>query len=264
MKIVRDNEDADPGRSAEQNVSQAAADGTFRRVARGSIAAFAIYAVSIGLTYVSQLLIARIVGVDIYGMYAYVFAWMTVLAYFSALGFDIAILRFVPAYEATRDWHLLKGVIRYSQRRAAAVGTVMVLVGRIHKGVINAIAYARSLRPQHLLAVYISYEDEDREQMERQWEEFHMDVPLEIVASPYRDLVEPITRFLDELDERWDNDTITVVIPEFVVGKWWEQILHNQSALILKGKLLFRKGVVVTSVPYHVDEGLDGQSGLPN
>jgi amino acid transporter len=140
--------------------------------------------------------------------------------------------------------------------------TVVVLVGRIHKGVIQALAYARSLRPQHLLAVYVSYDDDDREEIDRQWERFHFDVNLEIVGSPYRELVEPIERFLDELDERWDNDTITVVIPEFVVGKWWEQVLHNQSALILKGKLLFRKGVVVTSVPYHVDgdEALSGEA----
>ncbi|MFP5318655.1 MAG: APC family permease [Acidimicrobiia bacterium] len=131
--------------------------------------------------------------------------------------------------------------------------TVVVLVGRIHKGVLQALAYARSLRPEHLTAVYVSYDDEDREAIERQWEQFNLNVPLEIVASPYRELVEPIQRFLDELDARWDNDTITVVIPEFVVGKWWEQVLHNQSALFLKGKLLFRKGVVVTSVPYHVD-----------
>ncbi len=131
--------------------------------------------------------------------------------------------------------------------------TVVVLVGRIHKGVLHALAYARSLRPEHLAAVYVSYDDEDRERIERQWEQFNLDVPLEIVASPYRELVEPVNRFLDELDARWENDTITVVIPEFVVGKWWEQILHNQSALFLKGKLLFRKGVVVTSVPYHVD-----------
>src|SRR5205085_1251075 len=124
--------------------------------------------------------------------------------------------------------------------------------------VIQALAYARSLRPERLLAVYVSYDDEDREEMERQWERFRMDVSLEIVASPYRDLVEPIERFLDDLDARWDNDTITVVIPEFVVGKWWEQLLHNQSALILKGKLLFRKGVVVTSVPYHVDYSTGG------
>ena len=71
--------------------------------------------------------------------------------------------------------------------------------------------------------------------------------------SAYRELMRPILRYIDELDARWENDTITVVIPEFVVGKWYEHILHNQSALFLKGKLLFREGTVVTSVPYHVD-----------
>jgi len=149
-------------------------------------------------------------------------------------------------------------VVRPDEVRAVRLNhTVVVLVGRIHKGVINALAYAKSLRPQQLLAVYVAFEDEDREDIERQWEQFHFDVTLEVVGSPYRDLVQPIETFLDELDDRWDNDTITVVIPEFVVGKWWEQILHNQSALILKGKLLFRKGVVVTSVPYHVDSESD-------
>ena len=133
--------------------------------------------------------------------------------------------------------------------------TVVVLVGRIHRGVLKALDYARSLRPQHLVAVYVSFEDEDREAIEQQWQEFDIDVPLEIVYSPYRELIEPIERYIDELDQRWDNDTVTVVIPEFVVGKWYEHILHNQSALFLKGKLLFREGIVVTSVPYHVDTG---------
>jgi amino acid transporter len=131
--------------------------------------------------------------------------------------------------------------------------TVVVLVGRVHKGVLKALAYAKSLNPQHILAVYVSYDDDDREEILRQWEQFKLDVTLEIVPSPYRELVEPVERFLDDLDGRWKNDTITVVIPEFVVGKWYEQILHNQSALLLKGKLLFREGIVVTSVPYHVD-----------
>ncbi|HEV3353470.1 MAG TPA: APC family permease [Acidimicrobiales bacterium] len=130
--------------------------------------------------------------------------------------------------------------------------TVVVLVGRIHRGVLKALDYARSLRPQHLVAVYVSFEDEDREELENQWRAFDIDIPLEIVYSPYRELVGPIERYIDELDERWDNDTVTVVIPEFVVGKWWEHVLHNQSALFLKGKLLFREGTVVTSVPYHV------------
>ena len=134
--------------------------------------------------------------------------------------------------------------------------TVVVLVGRnIHRGVLKALDYARSLRPQHLVAVYVSFEDEDREGLEKQWRAFNVDIPLEIVYSPYRELVAPIERYIDELDDRWDNDTVTVVIPEFVVGKWYEHVLHNQSALFLKGKLLFREGTVVTSVPYHVPAG---------
>jgi hypothetical protein len=93
-----------------------------RRVARGSVTAFAIIAAGVGLTYCSQLLIARVVGVDMYGIYAYVIAWIGVLAYFSALGFDVALLRFVPAYHAEKSWALLRGVVQYAQRRAILVG----------------------------------------------------------------------------------------------------------------------------------------------
>jgi amino acid transporter len=132
--------------------------------------------------------------------------------------------------------------------------TVIVLVGRLHQGVLKALSYARSLRPQHLVAVYVSYDEDDRLAIEKQWKDFKIDIPLEIVASPYRELVGPIENYIDELDARWDNDTVTVVIPEFVVGKWYEAVLHNQSALILKAKLLFREGTVVTSVPYLVDK----------
>jgi amino acid transporter len=142
----------------------------------------------------------------------------------------------------------------FQVRPEALNHTVVVLVGRVHKGVIKAVNYARSLRPNHLIAVYVAFEDEDREEMERQWEEFGFDMPLEIVASPYRELVEPVERYLEELDARWDNDTVTVVIPEFVLGRLFDprNLLHGQTALALKAALLNREGVVVTSVPYHV------------
>ena len=92
------------------------------------------------------------------------------------------------------------------QVRPQAVNhTVVVLVGRVHKGVLKAIAYARSLRPQHLVALYVSFEDEDRQAIEAQWQAFGIDVPLEIVYSPYRELIQPIELFLDELDDRWDE-----------------------------------------------------------
>jgi amino acid transporter len=131
--------------------------------------------------------------------------------------------------------------------------TVVVLVGRVHKGVLEALAYAKSLNPNHLLAVCVVTDDEEQEQIENQWREFDLDVELETIYSPYRELTRPVLRFIDELDARYDNDILTVLIPEFVVRRWWEHILHNQSALILKGRLLFRKGIVVTSVPYHTD-----------
>jgi O-antigen/teichoic acid export membrane protein len=99
------------------------------RVARGSVVAVFIYSAGVGLTYCSQLVIARTVSIDTYGVYAYVFAWMVVLAYFSALGFDVALLRFVPAYEVQRAWPLLQGVIQYAQRRAAAVGFAVIFIG---------------------------------------------------------------------------------------------------------------------------------------
>ena len=144
--------------------------------------------------------------------------------------------------------------------------TVVVLVGRVHKGVLKALAYAQSLRPQHLIALYISYDEADQANIEKQWRDFGIDVPLTIQFSRYRDLVEPVMEYINQLDMKWDNDTVTVVIPEFVVGKWYEQVLHNQSALFLKGKLLFRENTVVTSVPYHLDSqeetvGGDGPAG---
>ncbi len=131
--------------------------------------------------------------------------------------------------------------------------TVVVLVGSVHRGALEAIAYARSLHPTHLAAVTVVSDEEEQERVEQQWAKYQVDIPLEIVHSPYRELTKPILRYIDELDARWDNDIITVVIPEFVVQGIFSQILHNQSALFLKGRLLFRKGTVVTSVPYHLE-----------
>ena len=132
--------------------------------------------------------------------------------------------------------------------------TVVVLVGSVHRGVLEALAYAKSLRPNRLLALSVVSDEEEQAKIEEAWERFGMDIPLEILYSPYRELARPVLRYVDELDAQRDNDIVTIVIPEFVVGSWWGQLLHNQSALFLKGRLLFRKNTVVTSVPYHVEE----------
>ena len=130
--------------------------------------------------------------------------------------------------------------------------TVVVLVGSVHRGVLEALAYAKSLRPNKLVALSVVSDEEEQAKIEDAWERFEMDIPLEILYSPYRELARPVLRYVDELDAQRDNDIVTIVIPEFVVGSWWGQLLHNQSALFLKGRLLFRKNTVVTSVPYHL------------
>jgi amino acid transporter len=131
--------------------------------------------------------------------------------------------------------------------------TVVVLVGRVHKGVLQGLSYGKSLNPSHIVAVSVVTDEEEDAKIQDQWAEYGIDVPLETVYDKYRELVKPVLNFVDELDARYQNDVITVIIPEFVVKHWWEHLLHNQSALILKGRLLFRKGTVVTSVPYHVE-----------
>ncbi|HEX2850815.1 MAG TPA: APC family permease [Acidimicrobiales bacterium] len=141
--------------------------------------------------------------------------------------------------------------------RAPQNHTVVVLVNRVHRGVVNALQYARSLRPNHLTALFISYEEGDDEHILEQWREFGFEVPLEVMHSPYRELNPTVEAYLDELDARWNDDTVTVIIPEYVAGGLFSptQLLHNQSAASLKVALLFRPNTVVTSVPYHVGGG---------
>lgn len=135
--------------------------------------------------------------------------------------------------------------------------TVVVLVGpKVHIGVIQALAYARSLRPDFLHAVSVAFDADQANRIREQWERFDFDIPLDVVDSPYREINDPVLEYLDEIDARWSSDVVTVIIPELVVRHWWQQLLHNQTALWLKVRLLFREGTVVTSVPSHVlDEG---------
>jgi amino acid transporter len=133
---------------------------------------------------------------------------------------------------------------------------VVVLVGTVRRGEIKALRYAKSMRPNHLAALHVAYEDADTTKLEQQWRDFAIEVPLEVVHSPYRELVDGVMSYLDELEDRWGKGTMTVVIPEFVVGHWYEQTLHNQSALAIKLALLFRENTVVVSVPYHVGKSM--------
>ena len=131
--------------------------------------------------------------------------------------------------------------------------TVVVLVGNVNGGVLQALSYAKSLNPNYLVAVRLVDSDEEAAEVNKVWLDAGFDIPLETVYSPYRELRRPLLEFLDRLDEKYENDNVTVIIPEFVVSHWWENILHNQSALRIKRWLLFRRGTMVTSVPYHID-----------
>jgi hypothetical protein len=133
--------------------------------------------------------------------------------------------------------------------------TVVVLVGSLQQATMAALAYARSLAPDRLYAFSVASEPEEAEKIQHQWEAHGLDIPLRILSSPYRDLSGPVLAELDALDAENDHDIITVVLPEFVLTRWWEQLLHNQTALVLKGRLLFRRNTVVVSVPYHIERG---------
>jgi hypothetical protein len=133
--------------------------------------------------------------------------------------------------------------------------TMVVLVGGVNKGVLHGVQYARSLNPDRIMAVTVASDDEERVRLEEQWNAFGVPIELHTVYSPFRELTRPILEFLDELDALYEDDIITVVIPEFVTS-WSTQWLHNSSAFALKVKLLHRPHTAVVSVPIHMNNGV--------
>jgi hypothetical protein len=128
----------------------------------------------------------------------------------------------------------------------------IVLLSKIHKPTLRALSYARATRPSTLEAISVAVDSEEARQLQRDWEERGIPVPLKILDSPYREITRPVLEYVKSLRRRSPRDVVTVFIPEYVVGHWWEHLLHNQSALRLKGRLLFQPGVMVTSVPWQL------------
>ncbi|GHJ09420.1 amino acid transporter [Micromonospora humidisoli] len=128
----------------------------------------------------------------------------------------------------------------------------IVLVSKLHQPTLRAIAYARATRPDTLTAVTVNVDEKDTRQLQQEWERRELPVPLTVVDSPYREITRPILNFVANTRRESPRDVVTVFIPEYVVGHWWENLLHNQSALRLKGRLLFEPGVMVTSVPWQL------------
>ena len=131
--------------------------------------------------------------------------------------------------------------------------TVIVPISGIHRGVVGALQYAQSIASDRVQAVYVDFEEEATANLKDKWERWGAGIQLVVLPSPYRELTRPLLRHINRLARENANDFITVVLPEFIPAKWWQHILHNQSSLLLKGSLLFKRGVIVTSVPYHLE-----------
>jgi len=132
---------------------------------------------------------------------------------------------------------------------------VIVPISGIHRGVLKALEYAKAIAPEHVTAVYINLDYEATQKLRAKWSEWGEGVELVVIASPYRSLVGPLIRYVDRRMKQHKDQMVTVVLPEFVPAKWWHHLLHNQSSLMLKGALLFKPDVIVTSVPYHLKSG---------
>jgi amino acid transporter len=128
----------------------------------------------------------------------------------------------------------------------------VVLVSRLHAPTLQALAYARATRPSTLVALTAQTSSADTHALQREWADRDIPVELVVLDSPYRDVTGPILEFIGRIRRSGPRDVVAVFIPEYVVGHWWEQLLHNQSALRLKSRLLFRPGVMVTSVPWQL------------
>ncbi|EWM15710.1 APC family permease [Kutzneria sp. 744] len=167
---------------------------------------------------------------------------------------------------------VMRAISRYYRRFEQQVANVktsttlpptvhaLVLVSRLHQPALQALAFAKATRPDRLEAVTVAADDDETRNLQQQWERKGIKVPLVVLSSPYRDVSKPIVDHVTRIHARDKRGVVSVFIPEYVVRRWWQHLLHNQSALRLKARLLFTPGVVVVNVPYHI--GLDDQGWL--
>ena len=197
---------------------------------------------SVGFLCTSTVLIIVVVTKFVSG------AWIAILA----MGALFAIMKLIHRHYAS--------VSRELQLRSAETEDVVlpsrnhaiVLVSNVHMPTLRALAYARATRPDSLEAITVSVDDGETRALVHKWEHSDISVPLKVIASPYREITRPVLDYVKRVSKDSPRAVVTVFIPEYVVGHWWEQILHNQSALRLKGRLLFEPNVMVTSVPWQL------------
>jgi len=130
--------------------------------------------------------------------------------------------------------------------------TVLVLIGDVHQGVVRAVQYAKTLAGPAVAvrAVYVETDPARTYRLEEKWAKCDFGVPLVVLGSPYRSLLRPLLEYVDQIQSLGDDRMVTIVLPEFLPRHWWQHVVHNQTALLVKGALLFRKNTVVADVPY--------------
>ncbi|MCX6395915.1 MAG: APC family permease [Propionibacteriales bacterium] len=172
-------------------------------------------------------------------------AWIAILA---MIVFYVIMMRIRQHYDRVEAELVIGDSDPIMPTRVHAI----VLVSKLHKPTMRALAFAKATRPNLLEAIYVGFDQEDTDRLLEDWDQRRIDVPLKVLYSPYREIIRPIVQYAVEIREANPRGVVAVYIPEYVVGKWWEQLLHNQTALRLKGRLLFTPGVMVTSVPYQL------------
>jgi len=190
------------------------------------------------------------------GMTAVVFVVVLLTKFLS--GAWIAILAMIVFFA------IMKGIHRHYERVSAELVIdesdqvlptrvhAIVLISKLHKPTMRALAFAKATRPNVLEGVFVDTDAKVTDRLLEEWDKRRIDVPLKVLYSPYREIIRPIVMYAMSIREANPRGVVAVYIPEYVVGHWWEQLLHNQTALRLKGRLLFTPGVMVISVPYQL------------
>jgi hypothetical protein len=141
----------------------------------------------------------------------------------------------------------------------------VVLVSKVHKPTLRALAFARATRPDMLTALTVNVDDEDTRDLQADWERYDIPVPLTVLDSPFREITRPVLDFVKDIRRSSPRELVVVFVPHYVVGHWWENLLHNQSALRLRTRLQFQPGVMITSVPWQLESSVgrdgDGDGG---
>jgi len=194
---------------------------------------------TIGLSFTAVVLVIVLITKFLAG------AWITILA---------MVFAYLGMRAIRRHYDNVERELAGAQEDAVMPTRVhaMVLVSKLHKPTLRALAFAQASRPNQLEAVTVSVDDASTARLLEEWDERNVPMPLKVLHSPYRELVRPVVEYASAIRKANPRGVVAVYIPEYVVGRWWEQLLHNQTALRLKGRLLFTPGVMVISVPYQL------------